>query len=307
MKKKEEIDKITIDDIAMRLQSDKAARILYYDTDILCLKSHYDENYSISMSVLNTMSTLVFCLSGSMKLQLVDRAIEIGERDVVFIRPQTLILNKEVSKGFRGYWLGLNTNISRRLLRLDSGLQQIIYYLITHSMVKLTDYEGRIIEAYFRLIEAKVPHIRYYGKETIGCIIRAIFLDFFSHVREELLSNQVPIEPVRSSVTIFLKFQELLFDHNCVSRKVSHYADLLCISSKYLSFVCRSNCGRTASALINEAMAENIKYYLEYTTLSVKEISILLDFPSLSFFGRYVKKHLGKSPNAYRAEFKNNQ
>ena len=42
---------------------------------------------------------------------------------------------------------------------------------------------------------------------------------------------------------------------------------------------------------------------LRYTRKSVKEISNELDFPNSSFFGKYVKKHLGMSPKNYRERF----
>jgi len=39
-----------------------------------------------------------------------------------------------------------------------------------------------------------------------------------------------------------------------------------------------------------------ITNYLRTTDLSVKEISHRLGFPNTSFFGKYVKDHLGCSP-----------
>jgi YesN/AraC family two-component response regulator len=51
---------------------------------------------------------------------------------------------------------------------------------------------------------------------------------------------------------------------------------------------------------ITESIVGHIKYYLLQTDLSVKEIAFKLDFPDVSFFCKYVKKHLGKSPMEYR-------
>ena len=34
--------------------------------------------------------------------------------------------------------------------------------------------------------------------------------------------------------------------------------------------------------------------------MSIKEIATEMNFDNLSFFGKYVKKHLGDSPNNYR-------
>ena len=49
-----------------------------------------------------------------------------------------------------------------------------------------------------------------------------------------------------------------------------------------------------------ESTVAQIKYYLLQTDLTVKEIAFKLDFPDVSFFCKYVKKHLGEAPLEYR-------
>ena len=39
---------------------------------------------------------------------------------------------------------------------------------------------------------------------------------------------------------------------------------------------------------------------LKYTDKSVKEIAMQMDFPNVSFFGKYFKTHVGVSPMEYR-------
>jgi YesN/AraC family two-component response regulator len=48
-------------------------------------------------------------------------------------------------------------------------------------------------------------------------------------------------------------------------------------------------------------VSRDIHELLTESNKSIKEIMEELDFPSLSFFGKYVKKHLGKGPKEYRA------
>lgn len=78
------------------------------------------------------------------------------------------------------------------------------------------------------------------------------------------------------------------------------YADRLCITPKYLSAVCKATTGKTASDIINRYVVEDIRRLLKQPGKSIKEIANELDFPNLSFFGKYVKKHLGTSPTQYR-------
>ena len=44
---------------------------------------------------------------------------------------------------------------------------------------------------------------------------------------------------------------------------------------------------------------------MKYTPKSIKEIACELGFPNLSFFAKYVKKHLGVSPKAYKEQIVN--
>ena len=70
----------------------------------------------------------------------------------------------------------------------------------------------------------------------------------------------------------------------------------------YLSSVCKATCGETASMLIHKAVTKDIADLLSYSNKSIKEIMVELDFPSLSFFGKYVKKHFGVGPKEYRSK-----
>ena len=112
-------------------------------------------------------------------------------------------------------------------------------------------------------------------------------------------SEEMTDRHLKSSEKLFLRFTKLILDEDHISRKLGSYAEQLCVTSKYLSHICRMECGKTATAIINEVMTERIRYYLEFTDLTIKEIASELDFHNLSFFGKYVKKHLGKSPKHY--------
>lgn len=99
---------------------------------------------------------------------------------------------------------------------------------------------------------------------------------------------------------LYMKFLGLLNQHYKEQREVAFYANELHLSPKYLSAICKEQSGKSASIWINEAVVEEIRYQLLHSDLSVKEICVMMNFPNISFFGRYVKKHLGHSPQAFR-------
>ncbi len=81
---------------------------------------------------------------------------------------------------------------------------------------------------------------------------------------------------------------------------IGFYANQLYVTPKYLSAVCKEVSGQTASELITQYMVKDILYLLRNSQKSIKEIANELNFPNLSFFGKYVKQHLGMSPKQYR-------
>ena len=111
----------------------------------------------------------------------------------------------------------------------------------------------------------------------------------------------VPVnEGRRSSNQLFQQFMNLLSNNTAKHQTVAYYADQLCISPKYLSAICKQSTGKTANEWIREHVMEDIRYYLQQTDLSIKEICDRLGFPNPSFFGKYVKEHFGMTPSKMR-------
>ena len=104
----------------------------------------------------------------------------------------------------------------------------------------------------------------------------------------------------KQNVSLFNRFLELLQTTEAKHQTVEYYASKLCISAKYLTIISKKNSGKTANEWIQEYKLSAITNYLRTTDWSIKEISNLLGFPNTSFFGKYVKDHLGCSPLEYR-------
>ena len=85
------------------------------------------------------------------------------------------------------------------------------------------------------------------------------------------------------------------------SREVAYYAAQLSVTPKYLSETVKRNTGRSVSYLIDRHTVPIIADYLKNSDLSLTQICEEMNFSSLSYFSRYVQKHLGMSPSRYRA------
>ena len=99
---------------------------------------------------------------------------------------------------------------------------------------------------------------------------------------------------------IYSRFMQSVFIHCRENRKVEFYASKLFVTSKYLSTVVKNVTGKTASDWIEDIIIEEIQYELKHSNESISEIAFRLNFPNISFFGKFFKRKAGVSPLKYR-------
>ncbi|MGM9809970.1 MAG: helix-turn-helix domain-containing protein [Paludibacteraceae bacterium] len=103
-----------------------------------------------------------------------------------------------------------------------------------------------------------------------------------------------------SSDLLFKSFMQLLSRYAATQREVAWYAQQILITPKHLTMVCKRVSQRTAGDWITDYTLKHIRYYLFHTTMSIKEIAFQMNFSDVSFFCKYVRRHLGSSPQRLR-------
>lgn len=99
---------------------------------------------------------------------------------------------------------------------------------------------------------------------------------------------------------IFSRLLQLVSEYYNKERSVSFYADKLCLSPKYLSSLVKTQCGYTVQELVFKALIRRSIFLMNNTSLTISEISNELNFPNVSSYGTFFKKHTGLSPRNYR-------
>jgi YesN/AraC family two-component response regulator len=175
------------------------------------------------------------------------------------------------------------------------------FYLGTNPMIHLSDTQITQFEEYYRLLSEKLKNpSSSYHSEIMQSILQAMMYEILSYLDSVVVSDNDRF--VRQGEILFRRFVGLLAESKVKSRFVYYYADKLNVSTKYLSAVCKQVSGKTAGDIIDEFVMKDIIRMLKYSDKSIKEIALELDFPNISFFGKYVKAHLGVSPKAYRRQ-----
>lgn len=99
---------------------------------------------------------------------------------------------------------------------------------------------------------------------------------------------------------LFDTFIRLVNSHGKHERKLSFYADKMCITPRYLGISVKQASGITAKEWIDRAVMTHAKVMLKYSNKLVAEIAYELNFPSVSFFCKYFKLATGLTPQEYR-------
>ncbi len=97
-----------------------------------------------------------------------------------------------------------------------------------------------------------------------------------------------------------MRFMKLLNEHFREERSVFYYADLLCITPKYLSQTVKEVTGRTAGEMIDGMVVMEAKVLLNDMSHSVAHVAESLYFSDQFFFSKFFKKHTGLTPTDYR-------
>ena len=135
-----------------------------------------------------------------------------------------------------------------------------------------------------------------FKREILGRVMQIFIYDLWTVCQHGLSQMDTSDNTAR----IFLRFLALAQQNARTEREVAFYADLLCITPKYLSQVSRTITGLPASGWIQLYASFELVSLLNDTTKTLTEVSDLMHFENVSHFSRYVKKTLGKTPSEYR-------
>jgi len=136
-----------------------------------------------------------------------------------------------------------------------------------------------------------------FKEEVVGRVMQLFLYDLWTVYSSEMSQ----MEASDNAARIFLRFLTLV-QRDCRRwRDVGYYANLLCITPKYLSQVSNSVSGLPASQWITFYVTFELVALLDEQSKPLAEVADLMNFETASHFSRYVKKVLGCSPSEYRS------
>ena len=225
-------------------------------------------------------------VSGEAECTINGKNYNVKAHDIIMSLPNYVLERQKKTDDLSVNSLCISRSLFQKAISFSSYNWDVVSFLIAHP--------------YYSLISVKIGDKNKLGyRESMQCLLKSFMCELYG-----VIGRYISVGAVNYSQghNLFKGFLDLLTSVYPKPRSVSFYAETLNVTSKYLSSVCKATCGETASMLIHKAVTKDIADLLSYSNKSIKEIMVELDFPSLSFFGKYVKKHFGVGPKEYRSK-----
>ena len=248
-----------------------------------------------------TYGAILICRKGKATVNINYKECHLHEGAVITVFPNDVVELKVKSEAslFDVEMLKYNASLLREA---SLQLEQTVYSSLREDRCRQdTPVVTNIIDSMFALLKV------YFNQSECTCISQLVLLQlkaFFVGFHEYLQRNPQnrPDDEVKSYRVreLFNRFMMLMERDYKLSRDVNYYADLMHITSKYLTNIVRQVAGHTPKTIIDQYVILQLKMQLQRSSQSIKEIAWEYHFTDVSFFCRYFKKHTGLTPQQMR-------
>ncbi|MGM9697873.1 MAG: helix-turn-helix domain-containing protein [Prevotella sp.] len=142
-----------------------------------------------------------------------------------------------------------------------------------------------------------------YRRQLANLKVRMMYMEianYFEHVRRVPSAADVGFTDRR--MELFTLFVEKLRMHAKSQHTVEFYASAVSVTPQYLNRVVRDISGRTASAMVADAVLGEARRMLESTDAPLQQVALAMCFADQSSFTKFFKRLTGVTPLEYRNE-----
>ncbi len=275
--------------------------------DVVNTTDHYGHIVSLT-----NVCGFFLCQTGHAEVSLNDKTYRIQPGDVYFYMPSTFLCLLNHSEDLSGIAVKCEIDFVLPLLEqiLDGGN---ILTLREHPCISLSEEQQRSLENLAAMVRTHHQKlIQTSSDDSSANILQRLCMALAESLFYELLYDYTSNQSLQPQThdnrdRIFQAFLVSLFHNFKKEREVSFYASEQCLSARYFSSVVKEKSGHSALQWIVQMVISSARQMLATTDLSIKELALIYNFPSQSFFGKYFKQYVGVSPKEYRQQVRNGE
>ncbi|MEG1621809.1 MAG: helix-turn-helix domain-containing protein [Alistipes sp.] len=247
----------------------------------------------------NVSGAILVCVKGHANATINLHSSLVTTDTIMLLIPGSILMLADASDDFKIAFFAFSDNLfAEASFRLEPSF---FHFLIENPVCVRSEKSSQGVHSWLKATSyVYMDRENIFRKTIMKNRLQNILLEMYDKIKHNM-SNQLD-EGTGRQKELFHKFISLV-NANCLTqRQVSFYADKLCITTRYLSTIVRNVTHISPKDVIDRQIMLEIKLLLHSTDLSIQEIAYKLHFSDQSYFGRYFKKHMHKSPTDYRNE-----
>lgn len=244
---------------------------------------------------------VVLCVGGSMKVSMNMREYELSLNKVLVAQDESICEFLSISDDFKGVVMAFD----RKVIQYNASNVDVLLTLKrTLSTQPVMSVEQDVVDKWltvYNLMRANAGEISNpFRKEALLGFTQALLFDCYNYLLKNASLNHKQTSAHNRQQELYEHFVEAVKENYATERSIKAYADMLCVTPKYLSQVVKSVSGRLAGDWIADYVILEAKALLKSRKYSIQQISELLHFANQSFFGKYFKDKAGCTPTEYQ-------
>ena len=243
-------------------------------------------------------AVLLLVKRGSVEVELDLKTYKLDAGSLFIVFPEQVLKAKKASDDFEPVCIACSKNmIEELIIRFDDNTR-LILKIRENPLMQLDKVEFAQIDASFEFLKQK-----FESSDTNTCRLQILKNHLIGLLYEciGMRSEPATTDVIKSrGQVLFSQFIDLVVENHREQHSVKFYADELGITPKYLSAVAEEQTGKNAKRWIDEHIALDAKVLLRSSSRDIQKVSKILNFPDVSFFGKFFKRLVGVSPKAYR-------
>ena len=227
---------------------------------------------------------------------------------LIIARRGDLVMNLKESEDFRVDVIYVTQKfIEMSTPQSNYGMRGQLF-LFQNPIMKLKPEQQEICRLNFEAVKRRLKQTdHHFRHDALMNSVECMIIDFF-----DFHSKLYPADKISSQQHQLMEEFMAMLERGDLrqNRDIGYYADKLCVTSKYLSEVCKKVSGLPAAFWITRYTSLDISRLLRERLrvgdrrsgfrYSFTDISDMFGFSSLSHFSRYVLTNLGAKPSDFR-------
>ena len=240
------------------------------------------------------------CLAGQMRAQVNLQDFELRTNDVLVVQNGTIGEYRGMSDDARIAVIAFTPEYFQTALQIEAtmSLQRRLYASPLWHLPFEAMEELMVI---YRLMKAKIAETdNPFRKGALLGYTQVLIYNCYKYLLAADSGNEKTEVKSGRQQELYTQFMDEVRKSYIKERSISYYADVLCVTPKYLSQVVRRVSGRFAGDWITDFVILEAKALLKSRKYTVQQIADMLNFANQSFFGKYFREKVGCSPKAYQ-------